>query len=119
MFKKKLNKFSWSLIGVSFLAFASLGIASLWTVSDSSTQILMETFYEILKQEPNISKNEALQLAQQALINSKNNEININIPSKRGATIQVTFKADAKMNLRASLSHPYSWSPFILIGNGL
>jgi CHAT domain-containing protein/tetratricopeptide (TPR) repeat protein len=68
-------------------------IASLWNVDDGGTQVLMNDFYANLKTDK-YSKAEALQKAQISLINSNN-------PQKK------------------DLSHPYYWSPFILIGNGL
>jgi CHAT domain-containing protein/tetratricopeptide (TPR) repeat protein len=66
-------------------------MASLWKVSDTGTQALMTTFYASLAQ--GMSKAEALQAAQVALIESTDGEQNY--------------------------SHPYYWAPFILIGNGL
>jgi CHAT domain-containing protein/Tfp pilus assembly protein PilF len=68
-------------------------IASLWSVDDGGTQVFMNNFYEILKT-GKYSKAEALQKSQISLINSNN-------PQKK------------------DLSHPYYWSAFILIGNGL
>ena len=68
-------------------------IASLWSVDDGGTQVLMNNFYEILKT-GKYSKAEALQKAQISLVNSNNSQ-------------------------KKDLSHPYYWSPFILIGNGL
>jgi CHAT domain-containing protein/tetratricopeptide (TPR) repeat protein len=69
---------------------AKAAIASLWSVSDGGTQALMNEFYKVLKT-GNVTKAEALQKAQIALLNDNNND----------------FK------------HPYYWSAFILIGNGL
>jgi CHAT domain-containing protein/Tfp pilus assembly protein PilF len=68
-------------------------IASLWSVDDGGTQVLMNDFYANLKT-GKYSKAESLQKAQISLINSNNQQKN-------------------------DLSHPYYWSPFILIGNGL
>lgn len=65
-------------------------IASLWSVSDGGTQALMKEFYQILKT-ANVTTAEALQKAQITLLNDSNSQ----------------FK------------HPYYWSAFILIGNGL
>ncbi|MCJ8283802.1 MAG: tetratricopeptide repeat protein [Rivularia sp. ALOHA_DT_140] len=64
-------------------------IASLWQVEDGGTQILMNEFYNNLK-EGKITKAEALRQAQMTLIKSQTN-----------------------------LEHPNYWAPFILIGNGL
>jgi CHAT domain-containing protein len=89
-------------------------ISSLWKVDDAGTQMLMNAFYKILSEE-NITKAEALQKAQISLINSKNNQVNINTR----AGVQVTLKPDAKAKISSFLSHPYYWSSFILIGNGL
>lgn len=69
-------------------------IATLWKVSDGGTQVLMDAFYAKLKQ-GKISKAETLRQAQIALIQSQ-------------ATID-----------NNKISHPYYWSAFILIGNGL
>jgi CHAT domain-containing protein len=68
-------------------------IASLWSVDNGGTQVLMDDFYTNLKT-GKYSKAEALQKAQISLINSNNQQKN-------------------------DFSHPYYWSPFILIGNGL
>ncbi len=69
-------------------------IASLWKVADGSTQVLMNNFYTKLKQ-GNLTKVEALRQAQ--------------IDSIKGQAVLNGQKLD----------HPYYWSPFILIGNGL
>jgi CHAT domain-containing protein len=72
------------------LAGAKAIMASLWAVSDGGTQALMDAFYAALKS-GKVTKAEALQKAQIALLTGKNGEFN----------------------------HPYYWSAFILIGNGL
>jgi CHAT domain-containing protein len=68
---------------------AKAAIASLWQVSDGGTQALMDHFYTILS-EPQITKAAVLAKAQRSLIKNA-----------------------------SEFSHPYYWSPFILIGNGL
>ena len=73
---------------------AKAAIASLWQVSDGGTQNLMEAFYNVL-QDPKLTKAEVLAKAQRSMINQKSTD---NSPS---------------------FNHPYFWSPFIIIGNGL
>ncbi|TYQ31692.1 CHAT domain-containing protein [Pseudanabaena sp. UWO310] len=67
---------------------ARAAIASLWTVSDRGTQVLMGNFYSQLQQGNNIIN--SLRQAQLGLLQTKDNEF----------------------------QHPYFWSAFILIGNG-
>ncbi|NEQ35300.1 MAG: tetratricopeptide repeat protein [Okeania sp. SIO3I5] len=64
-------------------------IATLWEVEDDSTETLMTTFYELQNNNPDLTTAEALRQAQIRLINSSDS------------------------------NHPYYWSPFLLIGNGL
>ncbi|MEE3717321.1 CHAT domain-containing protein [Tumidithrix elongata RA019] len=73
---------------------AKASIASLWTVSDGGTQLLMEALYGNL-QKGNTSMSTSLREAQLSMIRRsvKQGEINFN--------------------------HPYYWSAFVLIGNGL
>ena len=91
-------------------------VASLWQVSDGGTQILMQAFYDALQQ--GMSKSEALQAAQQAMITSDFSAVG----GDRGG-LSVVFNDGASAgrspNTNASLTHPYYWAPFILIGNGL
>ncbi|HEV7643514.1 MAG TPA: CHAT domain-containing tetratricopeptide repeat protein [Pyrinomonadaceae bacterium] len=61
-------------------------LASLWKVDDASTSQLMAGFYG-LRESKKLTKAQALQKAQLALINS------------------------------SDFSHPYYWAPFVLVGN--
>ena len=67
-------------------------IASLWKVSDASTAQLMEEFYKNLAI-GKMTKSEALRKAQLSLLHPTNKS--------------------------TEYLHPYYWSPFILMGNGL
>jgi CHAT domain-containing protein len=75
------------MAGITVQAGVRSALASLWYVDDAFTQELVVKFYDNLRSP--MSKAEALQEAQKALINQ-----NPNI-------------------------HPAQWAPFILIGNWL
>ncbi|MTJ07476.1 CHAT domain-containing protein [Anabaena sp. UHCC 0204] len=87
---------------------ARAAIASLWSVDDGGTQVLMNAFYAVLKQ-GNITKAEALRQAQIALITGNY----ANIGQQRGISDNLPSQ------MSNELSHPFYWSPFILVGNGL
>jgi CHAT domain-containing protein len=93
---------------------ARAAIASLWQVNDGGTQVLMNAFYAALSQ--GMTKAEALRQAQNALITG-------NFSSQENGTRAGIAIINAQQGLSrqviASLNHPYYWSPFILIGNGL
>lgn len=76
------------LAGVAMRGGAKSTLASLWLVNDESTALLMEKFYQALAQ-GNITKAEALQQAQIAVLQSE------------------------------KFYDPYFWSAFVLVGNWL
>jgi CHAT domain-containing protein/tetratricopeptide (TPR) repeat protein len=87
-------------------------LASLWSVSDASTALLMQQFYQHLAQGK--TKAEALQLIQQDFIQGK-----LTVNDAEGLN-----RAGGRRHLEGqlpvnSLAHPYYWAPFILIGNSL
>ncbi|MBD1874969.1 tetratricopeptide repeat protein [Nodosilinea sp. FACHB-131] len=93
---------------------AKAAIASLWQVSDGGTQVLMNAFYAGLQ--AGYTKAEALQLAQQALIDG---DFTIAGAGDRADITLVTAQSGLPRAVSDNLSHPYYWAPFILIGNGL
>lgn len=103
------------ILGFGYLmqeAGAEAAIASLWQVSDGGTQALMDAFYTALNN--GYAKTEALQRAQQALVAD---DLSL-VGDTRG--ILELVSAETGQPLAAdTLSHPYYWAPFILIGNGL
>jgi CHAT domain-containing protein len=105
------------ILGFGYLmqeAGASAAIASLWAVSDGGTQTLMDAFYSNLNQQ--MTKAEALRQAQIALITSDLTASGV----ERGASVEViSTRTGLPVSVASSLSHPYYWAPFILIGNGL
>ena len=91
-------------------------IASLWTVNDSTTQLLMNGFYTAL-QSGKITKAEALRQAQIALITRDDSALG----AQRGAMVSLRrqLREGLQPDVANHLNHPYYWAPFILIGNGL
>jgi CHAT domain-containing protein/tetratricopeptide (TPR) repeat protein len=105
------------ILGFGYLihqAGARATIASLWTVDDSGTQILMNAFYSALRRS-NTTKAEALRQAQITMIRNGGREIG----QTRGDSFVLPSMNSSKPTISLNLSHPYYWAPFILIGNGL
>ncbi|MCA1990659.1 MAG: CHAT domain-containing protein [Coleofasciculus sp. S288] len=82
------NRAVLGIAGIAVRSGANSTIAPLWKVDQESSKVLMEKFYENLVKN-NMSKVEALHLAQQSLL--KTPDVNKNTP--------------------------YHWAPFILVGN--
>ncbi len=113
-------------------------MATLWSVADSSTPQLMKDFYAARQAQTGTTKAEALRQAQIALLNgtvvinqnssaekaaNKSPVIVVTKDGKRDATrSDVIFlsESDAQpfvKNDKKPFSHPFYWSPFVLIGN--
>ncbi|MBD2301660.1 DUF2225 domain-containing protein [Nostoc sp. FACHB-190] len=93
-------------------------IASLWLVSDASTAQLMQEFYKNLAT-GKMAKSEALRQAQLSLLHA--NKSNKGNDKQRGG-IEARPKpgvSPRNQDNAKNYAHPYYWSPFILMGNGL
>ncbi len=81
------NRAALGLAGIAVKAGARSALATLWSVHDQTSAILMTEFYRQIHDDPGISKAQALQRAQMSLL-------------------------DHPMH-----QDPYFWSPFLIIGN--
>ncbi len=91
---------------------ASAVMATLWPVADEATANLMQSFYRHMIA-GRMSKADALRAAQIEAIRGEDAAVS----SERGAQSLVkTASADTG---KPPLSHPYFWSPFVLMGNWL
>lgn len=103
-------------------------IATLWPVADQSTAQFMRLFYRSRAVGSLLTKAQALQQAQVALINgrmdpgplpspssiaSASGERQASRPAPSGTT------APAPIDPARPYSHPYFWAPFLLMGNWL
>ncbi len=77
------------LAGLAIQSGARSTLATLWSVNDRSTSVLMTELYEQLSSREDVSRGESLRRAQLTLIQSK------------------------------KYNHPFYWSPFVLVGNWL
>lgn len=92
-------------------------LATLWKVADESTSLFMSEFYRLKKDTPAMAKSEAMRQTQIAMIQgrikSAGNLSGCRAKVFKPGTNAVPFKCDTE----APFSHPYFWSPFVLIGN--
>jgi CHAT domain-containing protein len=91
-------------------------VASLWKVDDHSTAQLMSAFYKNLK---TMTKVDALRQAQVNMIRGNGKS---DLLARRGvggiAKLGDRPPAASPSQDSISTSHPYFWSPFILVGDG-
>ena len=95
-------------------------LATLWSVADESTAFFMSEFYRIKKANPQLSKSEAIQMAQKEMIEGKLQSST----GKENHRAEIVGATENKSNAprfqtdkSKPFAHPYYWSPFVLIGN--
>jgi CHAT domain-containing protein/tetratricopeptide (TPR) repeat protein len=98
-------------------------VASLWSVADVSTSLLMQEFYRTRKSST-ITKVEALREAQLALLRGTVMSSQ-NAPAKRELLHEEVVKVGQPeassfvVDPKTPYAHPYYWAPFFLMGNWL
>ncbi|HYP25965.1 MAG TPA: CHAT domain-containing protein [Blastocatellia bacterium] len=93
-------------------------LATLWSVADASTRVLMSEFYGQLEAAPRVGKGEALRKAQLSLINGRYRAGET--PLWRGPAVTgpgADQSPPFTQDKGAPFTHPYYWSPFVLTGN--
>jgi CHAT domain-containing protein len=86
-------------------------LASLWSVNDASTALIMQQFYQTLSQ-TKLTKAEALQKIQQDFISGKLTTKQADAIDRAGGRRYIEGQPPIE-----SFAHPYFWAPFILTGN--
>jgi CHAT domain-containing protein len=98
--------------GLAVQSGSKAALASLWSVSDAGTLLLMTKFYQQLRTAP--IKSEALRQAQLAMIRQQVS-FDSNLALRTGSSI--TLPPEVKNSVAANISHPYYWAAFTMIGN--
>jgi CHAT domain-containing protein len=92
---------------------ASSVMASLWPVADEATARLMGDFYEGMVRD-GLSKADALRAAQIRMMSGE-----ISVASAESGERAAQSRQKKTQAAQAGFSHPYFWSPFVLMGNWL
>ena len=92
-------------------------LATLWKVADEGTSMFMSEFYRLKKANPQMSKAEAIRLTQKEMIDGKIKATGQNGGCRSDNFVTPGKQNDFKCDPNAPFSHPYFWSPFVLIGN--
>ncbi|MEQ9370829.1 MAG: CHAT domain-containing protein [Coleofasciculus chthonoplastes F3-SA18-01] len=98
--------------GLAVQAGAKSALSSLWYVSDEGTSGLMTEFYRKLQTAP--IKSEALRQAQLAMLKG---EVRLEGGQLRGSGQPVPLPSTLESQGDQSLSHPYYWAAFTMIGS--
>ncbi len=92
-------------------------MATLWKVADGSTAALMAEFYRLKKENPRMTKAEALRQAQLAMISGRVKASGKDQGCRDVIDLKGTGGKPFDCRTDAPNSHPFFWSPFVLIGN--
>ncbi|MDC0835887.1 CHAT domain-containing protein, partial [Geitlerinema sp. CS-897] len=100
--------------GFAVSAGVKSALASLWYVSDEGTLGLMSQFYRQLRETR--TKSEALRQAQLALLNG---DVRVESGSVRirGVAESLTLPEELRERSNFTLSHPYYWAGFTMVGS--
>jgi CHAT domain-containing protein/Tfp pilus assembly protein PilF len=93
-------------------------MATLWSIDDNSTALLMRDFYQ--KKQLGATKAEALQLSQLSMFSKKSPLADIKRPGGNSIILKDDFIETIlpfQKDVNKPYSHPYYWAPFILTGN--
>jgi len=95
-------------------------LATLWAVADESTPLLMTEFYRLRKENPKLTKAEAIRDVQRGFVSGRLKpdaeyieRLATAFPERGEGDPPGKFVFDKKK----PFAHPYFWSPFVLIGN--
>jgi CHAT domain-containing protein len=99
--------------GLTIQTGVKTALGSLWYVSDEGSLALMSKFYEQLKIAP--IKSEALQQAQLAMLKGQVRIEESQLQLDNNNVLPLSSNNAVQQNV--SLSHPYYWSAFTMIGN--
>ncbi|NET02414.1 MAG: CHAT domain-containing protein [Sphaerospermopsis sp. SIO1G1] len=100
--------------GLAILAGVKTSVASLWSVDDTGTAALMTKFYQSLKTSP--IRADALRQAQISMATGKVYLENGQLQGIEGIG-SLTLPEKSIRETNQSLSHPYFWSGFTMVGN--
>jgi CHAT domain-containing protein/uncharacterized protein HemY len=90
-------------------------VATLWSVADESTALLMREFYRLRTSDQSMTKAEALRQAQIALLTGR---LRGGVAAARGVRTNPSASTPAfKSDPDRPYAHPYFWAPFLLMGN--
>jgi len=96
---------------------ANAVLASLWSVNDQSTALFMKEFYRVRQSTPGMTKAEALQRTQRAMLDGQINGNGCGPPRKGASADAETGSPGFACEAARPYAHPYYWAPFVLMGN--
>ena len=98
--------------GLAMQAGVKSAVASLWSIDDAGTVLLMSEFYEQLKSTP--IKSAALRQAQVNLLKEK---VFVEQSQIKGLDVEVNLPEITLPEQAQDFSHPFYWAGFTVIGN--
>lgn len=106
------NEAEMGFAGLALNAGVKSALASLWSVSDAGTLVLMSEFYQQLQSAP--TKAEALRQAQLRLLRKESQVQSDRLILSRG---EISVPSSLNLTGQTEFSHPFFWAGFTLISS--